>query len=86
MKHGDVLFIDDTRSGVSSSGFAFWNVIVVDEEGKAKYGMGAMTMTTDDGAVEWILKTLATLCPPISNIIRSTMSDLGKFVYVYFIC
>jgi hypothetical protein len=58
-KYGDVLFIDDTRSGVTSSGFSFWNVMVVNSEGKILYaGMGAVTMTHDDNAVDWLLKSL----------------------------
>jgi hypothetical protein len=36
-KFGDVLFLDDTRSGVTSSGFSFWNVMVVNSEGKILY-------------------------------------------------
>jgi hypothetical protein len=33
-KYGDVLFIDDTRSGVNSSGFSFRNVMIVNSEGR----------------------------------------------------
>jgi hypothetical protein len=76
-KYGDMLFIDDTRSGVTSSGFSFWNVMIVNSEGKILYGMGAMTMTHGDGAVDWLLKTIVKLFPGIKIVAKSTMSDLG---------
>lgn len=61
-KHGDVLWIDDTRSGVNSSGFAFWNIMIFDSEGKVKFGMGAMTISSEDSAVKWIFQALTTSC------------------------
>jgi hypothetical protein len=77
-KFGDVLFIDDTRSGITSSGFSFWNVMVVNCEGKILYGMGAMTMTHGDDAVDWVLKSLVNIFPGIQSVAKTTMSDLGE--------
>jgi hypothetical protein len=78
-KFGDVLFLDDTRSGVTSSGFSFWNVMVVNSEGKILYGMGAMTMTHGDDTVAWVLKSLVSMCTRIQMIAKTTLSDLGEY-------
>jgi len=65
----------NTRNGITSSGFLFWNVMVVNCEGKILYRMGAMTMTHGDGddAVDWVLKSLVSMFPHIQSVAKTTM-------------
>ena len=78
-KHGVMIFLDDTRSGVNTSNFCFWNVMVVDHEGKTQTVMGAMTMCASYDAVKWVLNSLVSMSPFASTTIKATMSDLGTF-------
>lgn len=78
-KHGVMIFLDDTRSGVNTSNFCFWNVMVVDHEGKTQTVMGAMTMCASYDAVKWVLDSLVSMSPFASTTIKATMSDLGTF-------
>ena len=73
-----MIYIDDTRSGVNTSNFCFWNVVVTDHEGKTQTVMGAMTMCASHEAAEWVLKSLVSMSPFASETIKATMSDLGK--------
>ena len=77
-RYGIFLFLDDSRSGINSSGFCFWNVVVINEEGKVYTVMGAMTMGASNEAVEWLLKMMVEMCPEVADICIGTMSDLGK--------
>ncbi len=52
--------------------------MVVNCEGKILYGMGAMTMTHGDDAVDWVLKSLVSMFPRIQSVAKTTMSDLGE--------
>ena len=69
-RYGTIIFLDDSRSGINSSGFCFWNVVVIDEEGRVQTTMGAMTMGASDEAVEWILKSMVGMCPEVKYDIR----------------
>ncbi|EJK50572.1 hypothetical protein THAOC_30397, partial [Thalassiosira oceanica] len=40
-----MLFMDDSRSGINTSGFCFWNLVIVDADGKVGVVLGAMTMS-----------------------------------------
>lgn len=77
-RYGVMIYIDDTRSGVNTSNFCFWNVVVTDHEGKTQTVMGAMTMCASHEAAEWVLKSLVSMSPFASETIKATMSDLGK--------
>ena len=79
-RYGTIIFLDDSRSGINSSGFCFWNVVVIDEEGRVQTTMGAMTMGASDEAVEWILKSMVEMCPEVKEKCLGTMSDLGKCI------
>ena len=81
-RYGIFLFLDDSRSGINSSGFCFWNVVVINEEGKVYTVMGAMTMGASNEAVEWLLKMMVEMCPEVADICIGTMSDLGKSTMV----
>jgi len=78
-KHGVMIFLDDTRSGVNTSNFCFWNVMIVDHEGKTQTVMGAMTMGASYDAVKWVLDSLVSMSPFAATTIKATMSDLGTF-------
>jgi len=81
-RYGIFLFLDDSRSGINSSGFCFWNVVVINEEGRVYTVMGAMTMGASNEAVEWLLKMMVEMCPEVADICIGTMSDLGKSTMV----
>ena len=78
LRHGAMIFIDDTRSGVNTSNFCFWNVMVSDHEGKSQTVMGAMTMCASHDAVSWVLQSLVAMSPFAVDVVKATMSDLGK--------
>ena len=86
LRHGAMIFIDDTRSGVNTSNFCFWNVMVSDHEGKSQTVMGAMTMCASNEAVSWVLQSLVTMSPFAAEIVKATMSDLGKYTTPLFMC
>lgn len=78
-KSGAMLVMDDSRSGINTSGFCFWNLVVVDADGKVGTVMGAMTMSASSDAVKWVLQSLQKMSGlDLSNIITVLMSDLGK--------
>jgi len=79
LRHGAMIFIDDTRSGVNTSNFCFWNVMVSDHEGKSQTVMGAMTMCASNEAVSWVLQSLVSMSPFAAEVVKATMSDLGKY-------
>ncbi|KAL7477838.1 hypothetical protein ACHAWX_000101 [Stephanocyclus meneghinianus] len=67
---------------MNTSGFAFWNGILIDSDGKAKYAMGYMTMTSGYDTVEWIHSSLVAMYPPVQEKTVTVMSDLdNKFVF-----
>ncbi|KAL7535174.1 hypothetical protein ACHAXR_006321 [Thalassiosira sp. AJA248-18] len=42
---GVLQFLDDSRSGINTSGFCFCNFVIVDQDGKFGTTMGGMTMS-----------------------------------------
>ena len=76
---GVFIFLDDSRSGINSSGFCFWNAVTINEDGRVQTVMGAMTMGASNEAVEWLLKMMVEMCPEVDATCLGTMSDLGKF-------
>jgi len=82
-KYGVFIFLDDSRSGINTSGFCFWNVVIIDHDGKVQTVMGAMTMTASNEAVKWILSSMVSMCPEAETTVKGTMSDLGELkVYI----
>lgn len=77
-RHGRLIFIDDSRSNINTSGFCFWNVVVVDQDGKIGTGMGAMTMSNSDEAVKWIVQSLVSMCPEAAHVVEAMLSDFGE--------
>ena len=70
-------FVDDSRSGINTSGFCFWNIMIINQYCKSHSVMGDMTMVPSDAAAYWVLRPLMSMCPPTIDIITKTMSDLG---------
>ena len=66
---GIVIFADDSRSGINTSGFSCWNVMILNQDRKAFCVMGAMTMDASNHAVEWILGSMVSMCPPVEKMI-----------------
>ena len=79
-RDGIFIFIDDSRSGINTCGFCFWNVVVVDQDGRVHTVLGAMTMHASNAAVHWVLSSMVDMCPEAVDIVRGVLSDLGKFV------
>ena len=80
-RNGVFIFLDDSRSGINTSGFCFWNIVVVDGDGKVHTVMGAMTMSASIEAVRWMLWSMVDMCPEAVDIVKGTMSDLGESSY-----
>ena len=78
-RFGAFIFLDDSRSGINSSGFCFWNVVIVNEDGRVQTVMGAMAMGAINEAVEWSLKMTVEMCPEVVATCLGAMSDFGKF-------
>ena len=76
---GVLIFLDDSRSGINTSGFSFWNVMIVDHEYCPQVGMGAMTMSASNEAVHWILTSLIHMTPEVKELVEGMLSDLGEF-------
>ena len=81
--HGVLIFIDDSRSGINTSGFSFWNVMTVNEDKKSGTAMGAMTMDASDAAVYWVLRQLVEMAPFAADVIKQMLSDLGECFYLW---
>ena len=75
---GRFIFIDDSRSGINTSGFCFWNVVVVDQDFRPQVAMGAMTMHASNEAVSWVLSSMISMAPDVEHLIKGIMSDLGE--------
>ena len=73
--YGKFIFIDESRSAISTCGFCFWNVIVIDQDGKSQVVLGAMTMSPSNDAVYWLL-----LC--MVSMVNGLLSDLGKQILI----
>ena len=82
-RHGRFIFVDDSRSGISSSGFCFWNVCIVDQDRKIQVVMGAMTMNPTNDSIQWIFASMVSMTPEAAEIVKGIMSDLGKVVILY---
>ena len=67
---GAVIFADDSRSGINTSGFCFWNIMILNQDRKAFCVMGAMTMDASNDAVECILGSMVSMCPPAEKIVQ----------------
>ena len=76
--HGRFMFIDDSRSGINTSEFCFWNVVVVDQDFKQQVAMGAMTMHVSNETVSWILSSMISMASDMEHLIKGMMSDLGE--------
>ena len=75
---GKLAFLDDSRSGISTSGFCFWNIMILNQDRKSQTIMGAMTMCASQPAAYWVLTSMVAMAPHARNIIEATMSDLGE--------
>jgi len=73
-----MLFMDDSRSGINTSGFCFWNLVIVDADGKVGVVLGAMTMSASAEAITWVLQCLKEMSGFDISGITVVMSDLGK--------
>ena len=86
-RHVRFIFVDDSRSGISSSGFCFWNICIVDQDRKIQVVMGAMTMHPTNDSIQWIFFSLVSMTPEAVEIVKGLMSDLGKvMIFVNTIC
>ncbi|KAL7532284.1 hypothetical protein ACHAXR_004536, partial [Thalassiosira sp. AJA248-18] len=74
---GVLHFLDDSRSGISTSGFCFWNFVIVDQDGKVEMTMGGMTMSPSNDAVRWLCSSLVSMCPEAADVVEAIMSDMG---------
>lgn len=79
---GMMIFLDDSRSGINTAGFCFWNVVVVDHNGKIQTVMGAMTMSPTNEAVYWVLSSMVQMTPESADIVQCLMSDLGEKTFL----
>ena len=75
--HAHVIFIDDSKSGISTTRMCFWNIVIVDHNGKTQTIMGCMTMDPSNAAVYWVLSSLVSMCPELKEMVETTMSDLA---------
>ena len=71
-----IIFVDDSRSGINTSGFCFWNIMILNKERKSHSVMGDMAMDPSNAAAYWFLIHLISMCLPTIYIITKTMSDL----------
>lgn len=62
-KFGLFIFMDDSRSGINDSVFCFWNIIIVDADGKGQTVLVAMTMHASNKAVHFVLSSLVRMTP-----------------------
>ncbi|EJK43672.1 hypothetical protein THAOC_37861 [Thalassiosira oceanica] len=69
--------MDDSRSGINTSGFCFWNLVIVDADGKVGVVLGAMTMSASAEAITWVLQCLKEMSGFDLSGITVVMSDLG---------
>jgi len=76
--YGKIIFVDDSRSGINKDGFCFWNVVVIDHNGKVQTVLGAMTMSPTNEAVYWVLSSMVQMTPEAADVVQCLMSDLGK--------
>lgn len=60
--------------------------MVSDHEGKSQTVMGAMTMCASYEAVSWVLQSLVGMSPFAAEVVKATMSDLGKYTTPLFTC
>ncbi|KAL7523383.1 hypothetical protein ACHAXR_000152 [Thalassiosira sp. AJA248-18] len=74
---GVLQFLDDSRSGINTSGFCFWNFVIVDQDGRVGTTMGGMTMSPSNDAVRWLCSSLVSMCPEAADIVEAIMSDMG---------
>ena len=74
---GIVIFADDSRSGITISGFCFWNIMILNQDRKAFCVMGAMTMDASYFAVEWMLGSMVSMCPQAKDIVTKPCRILG---------
>lgn len=79
---GMIIFLDDSRSGINTAGFCFWNVVVIDHNGKVQTVMGAMTMSPTNEAVYWVLSSMVQMTPEAADTVQCLMSDLGKKTFL----
>ena len=79
-----LIFLYDSRSGISSSCFCFCNVVVVDQDGHTEVAIGSMTMTTRNTAVFCILSSMVSMNPEAVDIVKGLLSNLGKGYTSYF--
>ena len=84
-RHGTFIFVDDSRSGINTSGFCFWNICVIDQDRKVQVVMGGMTMSASNEAVQWLFASLVSMTPEAANIVEGLMSDLGKGMMALFL-
>ena len=82
-RDGIFIFIDDSRSGINTCGFCFWNVVVVDQDGKVHTVLGAMTMHASNAAVHWVLSSMVDMCPEAVEIVQGVLSDLGELYHFH---
>ena len=80
LRHGKFIFIDDSRSGINSSAFCFWNLCCIDQDRKVQSVMGAMTMNPTNESVEWVLSSLVSMTPEAALIVKGMMADLGMML------
>ena len=52
--HGIFILVDDSRSGINTSGFFFWNVVIIDQDFKAHVVKGRMIMSAFNDTVYWL--------------------------------
>lgn len=79
IRHGKLIFVDDSRSGISTSNFCFWNVVLIDQDGKVQVAMSGMTMSPSNEAVYWLLSSMVSMTPEAADVVRSMISDLGMY-------
>lgn len=70
-------------SGTNNSGFAFWNIIMIDAEVMEKCAMGSMTITSGYDAVEYIPNSIVEMYPSIWEKTETMLSDLANiFIFI----
>ena len=74
---GAIIFADDSHSDINTSGFCFWNIMILNQGRKVFCVMGTMTMDASYCAMELMLGSMVSMCPQAKNIFTKTISDIS---------
>ena len=77
-----MIVVDDIRTGINTSGFCFWDIIILNADRKAHTILWAMTMDPTDEANYFVLASLVKMSPFVKDMVNVTISDIGLQVTV----